>query len=297
MDPLAFGSPRGRDCPVVAGSLFLPGESFSSARPMPHALMILIQQRYVSTDPARQAELESARASNERCHLLTRTVAVEGAAKRWTFADLFELAARDFPGQICAIANSDISFDASLAAVEPLLSRPSVLVALTRWDDDTAPSMEGRVDPVTWRFYSQSQDAWIFRAGALPSFHADFQLGVPRCENRLAFEAARAGIVIRNPALSIKARHHHATNLRTWKRTDHYRGPLLFPRLTTSVEDGPEGLVLVHGFRKREAVVRLGDGAVVEAASTTRLGFRDLFRARLGLRSPFYIRRRLDRTG
>jgi hypothetical protein len=58
MDSLAFGSSRGRDCPVVAGSLFLPGESFQFARPMLHALMILIQQRYVSTDPARQAEAD-----------------------------------------------------------------------------------------------------------------------------------------------------------------------------------------------------------------------------------------------
>lgn len=264
---------------------------------MQHARMILIQQRYVSTDPARQAELDCAYAINEQCHVLARTVAVDGAARRWTFADLFELAARDFPGQVCVIANSDISFDASLAAVEPLLATPSVLVALTRWDDDTAPSMEGRVDPVTWRFYSQSQDAWIFRAGDLPSFPADFQLGVPRCENRLAFEAARAGIVVRNPALSIKARHHHTTNLRTWKRADHYRGPLLFPRLTTSADISPEGLVLARGARKREAVMRMGDGALVEAAVTTPFRLRDLRRARIGLRSPFYIRRRSDGTG
>lgn len=259
--------------------------------------MILIQQRYVSSDPARQAELERARAINERCPVLARTVDVDGAARRWTFADLCELAAREYPGQVCVIANSDISFDESLAAVEPLLSTPLALVALTRWDDDTAPSMEGRVDPVTWRFYSQSQDAWIFRAGALPEFRADFHLGVPRCENRLAFEAARAGIVVRNPALSIKARHHHATNLRTWKRTDHYRGPLLFPRLTTVEDDGPEGLVLTRGLRKREAVVRLGDGAAVEAAATTRLSLRDLRGARFGVRSPVYIRRRRDGAG
>jgi hypothetical protein len=147
--------------------------------------MILIQQRYVSSDPARQAELDEAYARNEACAVFERIVPVEGAAKRWTFADLFQLATERFAGRPCVIANSDISFDESLATAVPLLDTAAVLLALTRWDDDTAPSMEGRVDTTTWRFYSQSQDAWIFRAGSLPVFDAAFQLGIPRCEHRL----------------------------------------------------------------------------------------------------------------
>ena len=173
--------------------------------------MILIQQHYVSPDPARQAELERAAELNRICPLFEEIELVEGGARRWTFTDLFQLAASRFSGHVCVIANSDISFDASLEVAGQLVDKPATLLALTRWDDDTAPSMEGRIDTATWRFFSQSQDAWVFRAGSLPAFDADFQLGIPRCENRLAFEAARAGIVIRNPALSITARHHHAT--------------------------------------------------------------------------------------
>ena len=256
--------------------------------------MILIQQRYVSSNAARQAELDEALARNEACDVFERIVPVEGAAKRWTFADLFTLAAEQFPGRLCVVANSDISFDESLGLASRLLETPSVLLALSRWDDDTAPSMEGRVDTTTWRFYSQSQDAWIFRAGSLPVFDAAFQLGIPRCENRLAFEAARAGIVVRNPALSIKARHHHATNLRSWRRGDFYRGPLLFPRLTTAAEAGAEALVLNRAFCRHEAVVPLGDGHRVAEAAVRPLRFHDVWRARLGFRSPVYVRRRFE---
>lgn len=254
--------------------------------------MILIQQRYTSPDPARQAELERARFINTTCEAIDRIVDVEGETKRWTFADFFDLAARDFPGELCVVSNSDVSFDGSLALAAALFEAPRVLVALTRWDDDAAPSMEGRVDTRTWRFYSQSQDAWVFRAGALPPFEAGFRLGVPRCENRLAFEAARAGILVMNPALSIRVRHHHATNVRTWRRGDDYRGPLLFPRLTT-VDGGPaEGLVLNRRLRKHEAVVTLGDGGRVEAAATASVRVRDVWRMRVGVRSPFYVRGR-----
>lgn len=252
--------------------------------------MILLQQRYDSPDPARQAELLAARAANAACRAFTETFDVDGAAKRWTFADLLALAADRFRGEACVIANSDISFDGSIAHVRQLL-RSNMLVALTRWDDDTAPSMEGRVDPATWRFYSQSQDAWIFLAGGLPPFLADFQLGVPRCENRFAYEAAAAGVVVVDPALSVRTRHHHATNVRTWKRADSYPGPLFFPRLTTLDVPVAEGLVLDRRWGKLERTVTLSADAT-DFAAQLRARSEVAGRPRIGLRSPFYLRRR-----
>jgi len=252
--------------------------------------MILLQQRYRSADAARQAELDRAWARNEASGLFTEIVAVDGALKRWTFADLLGLAGERFPGEVCVIANSDISFDESLAPLGSWI-KPDMLVALTRWDDGTAPSMEGRVDPRTWRFYSQSQDTWAFRAGALPLFRADFALGVPRCENRFAYEAATAGVAVLNPALSIRTWHHHATNVRSWKRGEHYEGPLYFPRLTTLENRVAEGFVLERtGWRKREWIASLGSG------TPRRLGLQPLSPSprsvwpKIGLRWPIYRR-------
>ncbi len=256
--------------------------------------MILFQQSYRSPHPERQAELDRVRHVNAGVRAFASVEEVDGAVRRWTFGDLFRLAAERFAGQVCVLANSDIAFDESIAAAAPR-AVAGRLVALSRWDDGVSPSMEGRVAGPEWHFFSHSQDAWVFTAGGLPPFNADFQLGIPQCESRLAYEAAAAGVVIVNPALSIQARHYHASAVRSWQRKDGYRGPVLFPRLTTVEIDAPEAFVVDRRgrFRKFEAVVRLAGSAedftrqlaAAEASSRLRKGS-------IGLRSPFYRRER-----
>jgi hypothetical protein len=219
--------------------------------------MILIHEHYASPDPAREAELREVRGRNAAAGLFERIVPVAGG-RRQTFAELFALAAKAFPGKVCVVANSDIAFDDSLHGAEAWLRRCAgpALMALTRWDDPAGPSMEGRVDAARWRFFSHSQDTWLFRAGDMPPFEAGFRLGIPACENRLAFEAHAAGVTIFNPALSVRTWHHHASAVRSWKLADAYRGPLYFPRLTTLEAPAGEGFVLDRtGWRKRKEYV------------------------------------------
>lgn len=220
--------------------------------------MILLYEHYASPDPAREAELAGVRKRNAAAGVFEEIVPISGGGRR-SFAEFFALAGRRFAGKVCAIANADIAFDATLNAAAELLGRfgRPVLVALTRWDDPSGPSMEGRVDARQWRFYSQSQDTWLFIGGGLPDFEAGFTLGIPACENRLAYEAYRAGIAVVNPALSVRTWHHHASGTRSWKLADAYRGPLLFPRLTTIDVAEPEGYVLDRTrWRSRKELVR-----------------------------------------
>ena len=220
--------------------------------------MILFHECYSSPDPARDAELRRVRELNAAAGVFEEIVPLADGGRR-SFADFLALARRRFAGKICAIANADIAFDGSLAAAADLLRRSErpLLVALTRWDDPAGPSMEGRVDPRTWRFYSQSQDTWLFVAGGLPAFEAGFTLGIPACENRFAYEAFRAGIAVVDPALTVRTWHHHASGTRSWKLADAYRGPLFFPRLTTVEGAECEGYVLDRtGWRTRKEVVR-----------------------------------------
>ena len=220
--------------------------------------MILIHEHYTSSDPARAAELARVRELNAAAGVFEEIVPVADAGRR-SFADLFALAGRRFAGRVCVIANADIAFDESLHAAADLVERTPrpLVVALSRWDDPSGPSMEGRIDPRRWRFYSQSQDTWLFVAGSLPAFEAGFTLGVPACENRLAYEAFRAGIAVANPALSVRTWHHHASGTRTWQLADAYRGPLYFPRLSTADVAEFEGYVLDRrGWRTRKEVVR-----------------------------------------
>lgn len=256
--------------------------------------MILVQQRYESPSAERQAELDRCREINAGLKAFADVVLVDGADKRWTFGDFFRLAAERYAGEICVLANSDIAFDESIALAGPLAER-GALVALSRWDDSASPSMEGRVAGEHWHFFSHSQDVWVFKAGGVPSFPADIQLGIPQCESRLAYEAAAAGMIVVNPALSIRSWHHHASAVRSWRRKDGYRGPLLFPRLTTVEAVEPEALVVerLGRFRKREAVVRLsgspGDFAAALAEKEADCRKKSL---KIGLRSPFYFRER-----
>lgn len=253
--------------------------------------MILIQQAYESSDPRRGRELAAARERNAASGVFDAIETVDGAAHRSSFADLLRLAADRHAGEICVIANSDIACDASLRLAAPIVTtdRP-VLVALTRWDDAAAPSMEGRVDPTDWRFYSHSQDAWMFVAGRLPEFPADFLLGIPGCESRLAFEAAAAGVTVVDPALSIRTWHLHTSGARTWTRRQAYRGPMLFPRLTTSDETAGAALVLERmWWGKREVrIIATGDAAAFAAA---RAAGPTIGRTKIGIRSPIYTRK------
>jgi len=219
--------------------------------------MILLHEQYLSSDPARAAELAVVRDRNAAGGVFTEIVPLADGGRK-SFADFFRLAADRFPGEVCVVANADIAFDESLAAAAGLFgsgSRP-LLVALSRWDDPSGPSMEGRVDPTRWRFYSHSQDTWMFIGGGLPPFEAGFTLGIPACESRLAYEAFRAGVAVLNPALSVRTWHHHASGTRTWKLADAYRGPLYFPRLTTLEAACPEGYILDRSrFRTRKEIV------------------------------------------
>lgn len=219
--------------------------------------MILIHEQYQSPDPARAAELARVRERNAASGVFAEIVPLADG-RRKSFADFFRVAAERFAGEVCVVANADIAFDESLHGAAALVRswpRP-LLVALSRWDDPSGPSMEGRVDPARWRFYSHSQDTWLFVAGGLPAFEAGFTLGIPACESRLAHEAFRAGVGVLNPALSVRTWHHHASGTRTWKPADAYRGPLYFPRLTTLEAGSCEGYVLDRGrFQTRKEIV------------------------------------------
>lgn len=262
--------------------------------------MILIRQSYRSGNALRQAELDRAAELNASAGLFAAVSEVDGSAGRLTYDDLFSHAARSFPGEICVVANSDISFDDSLRLAVPLV-RENALVTLSRWESEAGPVMGGHVaDEDHGKLFSQSQDTWIFVAGGLPRFRTDFQLGILTCETRLAYEAAAAGVTVLNPALSVRSWHHHASNDRTYRLGDSYEGPRYLPRLTTAEGAIAEGYVIDRTRRPKGRIVRLAGSATAFAGQTANRPFldaaeplpRQLRRLKIGLRSPVFIRRR-----
>lgn len=140
---------------------------------------------------------------------------------RVSYAEAFSLAARYFPFEPCVFANNDIEFDESL--VNGNLVRKNELWCISR----TEPS--GALYEPTPGRPEFSQDAWIFRP-PLPSFWCDWHLGIPGCENRLAYEATHAGISLSNPASKIRALHRHVSNVR--RPSGMIEGPHLYVKPT-----------------------------------------------------------------
>jgi hypothetical protein len=133
--------------------------------------------------------------------------------QRMTYQDAFGIAAAPkWRRGAFVLANSDIQFDRSVELAKTVPS--GALWCVTR--------TEGNGE-LPWN-PAYTQDAWIFRP-PLPRFSCSFALGVPSCDNRLAFEAKRAGLALSNPGRRIRALHRHDSAVR--RVNGEYVGPLL----------------------------------------------------------------------
>jgi len=117
------------------------------------------------------------------------------------------------PDDVSIIANADIYFDEQLELFRNWSLPPNVAFMLAPWDvDETGRSAV--------RYRNNSQDTWIFR-GRVRAIAADFPAGVPRCDNRLAYELTNAGFRVLNPAFSIRAHHLHSGPRKSYRAQEH----------------------------------------------------------------------------
>jgi hypothetical protein len=136
--------------------------------------------------------------------------------RRLTYADLFEYANHHLVDTTVIVANADIFFDETLEQLdfEPIIGR---MLCLSRWD-------EGEGGTSILYDCPFSQDAWIFEA-PLRRLCCDFQLGKPGSDNRMAYEAERAGLTVSNPSRSVRARHLHQSAVRRYTLDQRIVGP------------------------------------------------------------------------
>jgi len=162
-------------------------------------------------------------------HKYFKTIDAIYQKDKMTYATLLELANHKYKNTICVIANSDIIFDETIYLCEEFLE-DNMIMSLTRYNNHNIEE-QGIFHGID--FYSYSQDAWIFKAGTLAEFNADFMLGKPKCENRFLLEALMNDVKIVNPSIDIKIHHNHKSNIRRWEQKDAYTGSLCFPKVTT----------------------------------------------------------------
>ncbi len=136
------------------------------------------------------------------------------------------------PDALNLLANNDIRFDSTLKKLKWLALGRYDLLCLTRTEADGRLYKAGKGD---------TQDAWLFLGKAGPLRACAFPMGIPGCENRLAFEFFAARYRVLNPSRLVRAHHEHRSQTRSYREAQRIPGPYLMTR--------PIGLVGFHFYR------------------------------------------------
>lgn len=150
--------------------------------------------------------------------IINKKITIYETKRRPTYLQWIELSEKMANNQVSVLANSDICFDETLLKAEELLSVQGRFLALSRFEK------EGEIDyphpNPRW-----SQDVWGLLGGQLISASLrkalDIPLGVPRCDNKIAYLFAVHGWSLHNPMTTIHSLHVHETQQRNYdKKTD-----------------------------------------------------------------------------
>lgn len=137
-------------------------------------------------------------------------------ARRLTYRDWLEFALAAPETHISVLSNTDIEFDETIGKLLTVFSQKDRFVALSR-HEKVEDGLERHPDP-KW-----SQDVWAVRSdddiGEAFRRAADFPLGVPRCDNKIVYEAAVHGLGVINPFPEIRAIHRHESQVRGYHKT------------------------------------------------------------------------------
>ena len=135
---------------------------------------------------------------------------------RPTYADWVRLTREMEILGISLLANSDIHFDASLPSVHEVLREPQSFLALSRHElegDALRPHPNPHWSQDTWGLHTRS----TLHPGLLRGL--DFPLGVPRCDNKVAYQFAVYGWSVHNPQRFLQSVHVHETQERHYDKT------------------------------------------------------------------------------
>jgi len=186
---------------------------------------------YQAATVERQAELDECLHRNIACALIEKVVLlvddgheppfgsdkveVVSLAQRPRYQDwIADVRRRTEPG-LAILANSDIYFDDSVALLNEIFQRDNTFMALTRFDC-VGESLIPHSNP-HW-----SQDAWALRVPTDidPALYnsLDVPLGVPRCDNKVAYVFAVHGWTLVNPFPQVRACHLHESGQRSYSK-------------------------------------------------------------------------------
>lgn len=149
------------------------------------------------------------------CPVESSNIRVININSRLTYKKWIEMTAQYCTSGITVLCNSDIYFDESLGCIHEVLKEENSFIALSRWEL-LGGSTSKHPNP-HW-----SQDTWAMNVGEelSPTFmhQLDFPMGVPRCDNKIAYLFAVQGWKVFNPVDFLKSIHAHETQMRTYHK-------------------------------------------------------------------------------
>jgi hypothetical protein len=152
---------------------------------------------------------------NSHCPFDDLKLQVINIDSRMTYKMWYELTKRHCKSGISLLCNSDIYFDETIDILNKVIDDNNKFLALSRWE---------LIDGFTSKHPNPhwSQDTWAMRVEDNLSkefIHLlDFPMGVPRCDNKIAYLFATRGWRIYNPIESLRSIHVHESQMRTYDK-------------------------------------------------------------------------------
>jgi len=136
--------------------------------------------------------------------------------RRPTYLDWVRMARRLCPGHVAVLINSDIHVDASFERLTDIFAHdPQAFIALTRFDKqgkELVPHPNPHWSQDTWAFVPTLADDTTHDATL------DVPLGVPRCDNKIAYLFGIHGYTVYNPFPFVRTVHVHETGVRYYSK-------------------------------------------------------------------------------
>jgi hypothetical protein len=193
--------------------------------------IFLFTPYFSASTPERQAEIDACLQRNvesrylERIFLLVddghrptiknQKMEIITVRNRPTYREWIELTKNLGASCVSVLANSDIYFDDTLPRMRDVLRSPQAFVALTR-HEFRANRLVAHPNP-QW-----SQDVWAIHGSSEVSTallrSLDVPLGVPRCDNKIAYLFAIQGWNVYNPVNYVNAVHVHQSEQRSYSK-------------------------------------------------------------------------------
>lgn len=127
---------------------------------------------------------------------------------RRTYQNIFDYCNMFFSSMddINVLANSDIEFDETIKLLDHITEND--FIALTRYNRPDNKLQESHLKDM-----SDSQDVWCWKS-KIRLIGCNYYLGIPGCDNKIAFNAFDQGYDVRNPSLTVTTYHNHITDSR-----------------------------------------------------------------------------------